>query len=105
MHDVVVVHVADGAGQFVEDCSGFGFRYVFAFYDVVKEFLARTEFCCDVDVFFVFVVLVHFHDVGVVLSIAIRTSSRRMVNSLSISFSRRAFWRRSICLSARELPV
>ena len=80
MHYVVLVHVAHRADQLVEDGPGLRLLYVLALHDVLEEFFARAQLRHDVDEVVVFEVLVHFHDVWVVLDVRGDTSSRRMEN-------------------------
>jgi hypothetical protein len=104
VHDVVFVHVADGADEFIENGAGLGFFDVLALDDELEELLAWAQLRHNVDEVVVFEVLVHFHDVRVVLDVGRGTSSRRMENSFMICFSRRALRFFSICFMARRLP-
>lgn len=104
MHEVVIVHISDSAGYVVKNSSGFLLRYKFVLDDELKKFFARAQFGGDVDKGSVFEVLIHFHDIGVVLYILLCTSFLKILNSLMISFYSRGLLRHSICFIARMLP-
>jgi 2-polyprenyl-3-methyl-5-hydroxy-6-metoxy-1,4-benzoquinol methylase len=99
------VHVSHCTDDIVEYLAGRGLGEVLVLHDDIEQLPSRTHFGQDVDVVIVLEVLVHLHDVGVVLSRGGFTSSRRMLNSLMTIFSSRIFLRRSIFFMARRLPA
>lgn len=101
MHESVVVHIPDCADQIVEYTSGFIFFEVFVRHDIIEKFFPGAQLRSDVDEMVVLEVLIHFHDVGVVLTRVKNTNCRRMLNSFMISFSSLLLFFRYICLIAR----
>lgn len=103
MHKVALMHISDCSDDIIEYFLGYGLGKIFVFDDYIKKLFAWAHLCEYVDVVVVFEVLIHLHDVGVVLNVPLRTRDRSMLNSLMIIFSSLMFFRRSIFFIARIL--
>ena len=104
VHDVPTMHVPDGAADVIEYLSRLFFGDDFILDDVLEKLLPLTELSSNVYAFLLFEVLIHLHDVGVVLSYYYGTSILSMANSFRIIFSTRLFFFLSISFIAQILP-
>ena len=67
MHEQVIMHVPDSTEQVEEYFPGLFLGQMFVADDVVEKLFPRAQFGCNIDEVLFLEILVHFHDVGMVL--------------------------------------